>query len=184
MTGRFKNKKTVVKSIGKDEHGMPTINGRKVVTFRMVKEGFISELAGTEVKCEKCNHQWEIESDDSEKYLCHSCGWDSQKGEYDFDAFDSWQEKMGISEDVDIDERSKGRLRPAALLRRKAAMAGKRAQIARRRARTMKRRKPLSKLKKIAYKKAYLQVYDEFMKDLFPGIKKVNYLSQQAKDSS
>ena len=181
MTGRFKNKKTVVKSIGKDEHGMPTINGRKVVTFRMVKEGFISELAGTEVKCEKCNHQWEIESDDSEKYLCHSCGWDSQKGEYDFDAFDSWQEKMGISEDVDIDERSKGRLRPAALLRRKAAMAGKRAQIARRRARTMKRRKPLSKLKKIAYKKAYLQVYDEFMKDLFPGLKKSELSIQQAK---
>ena len=69
MTGRFKNKKTVVKSIGKDEHGMPTINGRKVVTFRLVKEGFIAEIAGTEVQCEKCNHQWEIESDDDEKYL-------------------------------------------------------------------------------------------------------------------
>ena len=37
LTGRFKNKKTKVKSIGKDEHGMPTINGRKVVTFRMPK---------------------------------------------------------------------------------------------------------------------------------------------------
>ena len=98
LTGRFKNKKTVVKTIGKDEHGMPTINGRKVVNFRMIKEGFIAELAGTEVKCEKCNHQWEIESDDSEKYLCHSCGWDSQKQEYDFDAFDSWQEKMGLNE--------------------------------------------------------------------------------------
>jgi len=34
MMGRFKNKSTVVKSIGKDEHGMPTINGKKVVTFR------------------------------------------------------------------------------------------------------------------------------------------------------
>ena len=179
MTGRFKNKKTVVKTIGKDEHGMPTINGRKVVTFRMVKEGFISELAGTEVKCEKCNHQWEIESDDSEKYLCHSCGWDSQKQEYDYDAFDSWQEKMGLNEE--LDEKSKGRLRPAALLRRKAAMAGKRAQIARRRKRTMTRRKPLSKLKKIAYKKAYLQVYDEFMKDLFPGLKKSELSIQQAK---
>ena len=181
MTGRFKNKKTVVKSIGKDEHGMPTINGRKVVTFRMVKEGFISELAGTAVKCEKCNHQWEIESDDDEKYLCHSCGWDSQKQEYDFDAFDSWREKMGISEDVDIDERSKGKLRPADKLRRKAAMAGKRAQIQRRRARTMKRRKPLAKLKKIAYKKAYLQVYDEFREELFPGISKKDLSIQQAK---
>ena len=181
MTGRFKNKKTVIKSIGKDEHGMPTINGRKVVSFRMVKEGFISELAGTAVKCEKCNHSWDIESEDTEKYLCHSCGWDSQKQEYDFDAFDSWQEKMGISEDMDIDERSKGKLRPADKLRRKAAMAGKRAQIARRRARTMKRRKPLSKLKKIAYKKAYLQVYDEFREELFPGISKKDLSIQQAK---
>ncbi len=38
MTGRFKNKRTVVKSIGKDEHGMPTINGKKVVTFRKTTE--------------------------------------------------------------------------------------------------------------------------------------------------
>ena len=104
LMGKFKNKKVVVKTIGKDEHGLPTINGKKVVTFRYgpkkpnVFDHYIVELAGTEVKCEKCNHQWEIESDDSEKYLCHSCGWDSQKQEYDFDAFESWQEKMGLNE--------------------------------------------------------------------------------------
>ena len=40
LVGRFKNKKLVVKDIGVDDHGMPTINGRKVVTFRLVKEGF------------------------------------------------------------------------------------------------------------------------------------------------
>jgi len=38
LTGRFKNKKTKVNSIGEDEHGMPTINGRKVVTFRTLKQ--------------------------------------------------------------------------------------------------------------------------------------------------
>lgn len=36
-SGRFKNKKTVIKEIGEDEHGMPTINGKKVVTFRTSK---------------------------------------------------------------------------------------------------------------------------------------------------
>ena len=185
LMGKFKNKKVVVKSIGKDEHGLPTINGKKVVTFRYGQKGpnifdhYIVELAGTEVKCEKCNHSWEIESDDTEKYLCHSCGWDSQKQEYDFDAFDSWREKMGIDES--IDERSKGKLRPADLLRRKAAMAGKRAQIARRRKRTMMRRKDIDKLKKIAYKKAYLEVYKEFMEELFPGKSKSDLTIQQAK---
>ena len=38
LTGRFKNKKVLVKSIGKDEHGMPTINGKKVTTFRILKK--------------------------------------------------------------------------------------------------------------------------------------------------
>ena len=38
MMGKFKNSPTVVKSIGKDEHGMPTINGKKAVTFRKATE--------------------------------------------------------------------------------------------------------------------------------------------------
>lgn len=33
-TGRFKNKKTTVKTIGEDEYGMPTINGKRVCNFR------------------------------------------------------------------------------------------------------------------------------------------------------
>jgi len=33
--GKFKNKKTIIKKIDKDETGMPTINGKKVVTFRI-----------------------------------------------------------------------------------------------------------------------------------------------------
>ena len=36
--GRFKNKKVFVKNIGKDKHGMPTINGKPVVKFRMAKD--------------------------------------------------------------------------------------------------------------------------------------------------
>ena len=37
LGGKFKNKKIKVREIGKDEHGMPTINGRKVVNFRLLK---------------------------------------------------------------------------------------------------------------------------------------------------
>lgn len=35
LTGRFKNKKTIVKSIGVDEYGMPTINGKRGLNFRI-----------------------------------------------------------------------------------------------------------------------------------------------------
>ena len=37
LTGRFKNKRTVVKDIGKDDLGQPTINGKPILKFRMDK---------------------------------------------------------------------------------------------------------------------------------------------------
>jgi len=37
LTGRFKNKKGVVKSFGKDDKGQPTINGKPMLKFRVVK---------------------------------------------------------------------------------------------------------------------------------------------------
>jgi len=178
LMGRFKNKKVVIKSIGKDEHGMPTINGRKVVTFRLMKEGFDVDLEDVEFPSdmpqdentleESCDKPMKGETEQQFRTRCFGINPLAQppKG------------LMRVGEDV---EESKGRLRPADLLRRKAAMAGKRAAIQRARRRTMKRRKPLAKLKKIAYKKAYLQVYDEFMKDLFPGKKKKELSIQQAK---
>ena len=88
--------------------------------------------------------------------------------------------EVDFPEDMPQDE-SKGRLRPADKLKRKRAMAGKKAAIQRRRARTQKRKKPLAKLKKIAYKMAYLQVYKQFMEDLFPGKKKNELSIAQAK---
>ena len=38
LMGKFKNKKVTVKDIGKDDHGMPTINGKQATTFRKVDE--------------------------------------------------------------------------------------------------------------------------------------------------
>jgi len=37
LTGRFKNKRTIVKDIGVDDLGQPTINGMKVLNFRIEK---------------------------------------------------------------------------------------------------------------------------------------------------
>jgi hypothetical protein len=43
LIGKFKNKKILVKDIGKDEYGMPTINGKKAVTFRIPKKEDLKE---------------------------------------------------------------------------------------------------------------------------------------------
>ncbi len=37
LTGKFKNKRTVVKEIGKDEHGHPTVNGKSILRFKIEK---------------------------------------------------------------------------------------------------------------------------------------------------
>jgi hypothetical protein len=37
LRGKFKNKKTIVKKIGKDKHG-PTINDKPALSFRLTKE--------------------------------------------------------------------------------------------------------------------------------------------------
>ena len=44
LMGKFKNKKVVVKNIGEDEWGMPTINGKKAVTFRIPKKDTLKEM--------------------------------------------------------------------------------------------------------------------------------------------
>lgn len=52
--GRFKNKKIIVKSIGKDIHGQPTINGKPLLKVRiaklMNKESILKEYIDTEIR--------------------------------------------------------------------------------------------------------------------------------------
>ena len=97
LGGKFKNKRIVVKTIGKNEKGDITINGKAILRIRVIEEGTLVELAGTEIKCEKCNHQWEIEADDIGKYLCHNCGWDSHKQKLDIAGLYKWKESNSMS---------------------------------------------------------------------------------------
>lgn len=43
LTGRFKNKKTVIKTISFDDYGMPLVNGKPICNFRMLPK----KLGGT-----------------------------------------------------------------------------------------------------------------------------------------
>ena len=37
LTGKFKNKRTIVKEIGIDENGHPTVNGKSILKFKVEK---------------------------------------------------------------------------------------------------------------------------------------------------
>jgi hypothetical protein len=84
LMGKFKNKKIVVKSIGEDEYGMPTINGKKATTFRIPKkdENIIKEESGIWSIPNDGNsvtgYQWNKDWDDYDKakyYLQGLTGW-------------------------------------------------------------------------------------------------------------
>ena len=38
LGGKYKNKRIVVKTIGKDENGQPTINGKPLLNYRIEKQ--------------------------------------------------------------------------------------------------------------------------------------------------
>jgi len=48
LTGKFRNKKVVVKDFGTDEKGQPTINGKAILKFRIKKliKEILNELYG------------------------------------------------------------------------------------------------------------------------------------------
>lgn len=38
LRGKFRNKKVIVKSIGVDEYGSPTVNGKSILSIRLVQK--------------------------------------------------------------------------------------------------------------------------------------------------
>tara|TARA_R100000030_G_scaffold19986_1_gene14262 strand:- start:58 stop:288 length:231 start_codon:yes stop_codon:yes gene_type:complete len=56
LTGRFKNKKVVVKEFGVDDKGQPTVNGRPMLKFRIEKliprskEDQVTEIINKNIK--------------------------------------------------------------------------------------------------------------------------------------
>ena len=91
LMGKFKNKKTTVKDIGKDDWGMPTINGKKATTFRIPKgekrnpqSVFEAEVPSTSedesdmIICDNCGHDWYKSEGGNAMYICHVCGHDNQ----------------------------------------------------------------------------------------------------------
>ena len=43
------------------------------------------------MECKKCSWKWEIEKDDTNPYLCHCCGYDSELNRYDIPNLKKWQ---------------------------------------------------------------------------------------------
>jgi len=69
----------------------------------LLTEKQADRIFNDKIECKKCEHSWKKEDDDSHPYLCHDCGWDQKKKEYDKEnLFKFWKNKLSKKE---IDEK-------------------------------------------------------------------------------
>ena len=76
LGGKFKNKRIVVKSIGKNEKGDITINNKPLLKFRLLPK--VDEaVVGDKIECDKCTWSWKIKDGGDDLHTCHKCGHDN-----------------------------------------------------------------------------------------------------------
>jgi len=78
LGGKFKNKRIVVKSIGKNEKGDITINGRPLLKYRIIDKVEESVLAD-KIECDNCGWTWMKKDGGDDLYICHKCGHDNEE---------------------------------------------------------------------------------------------------------
>ena len=80
LGGKFKNKRIVVKSIGKNEKGDITINNKPLMKFRILPK--LDETSiGAKIECGNCGWYWRVEDGGDDLYICHKCGNDNEAQE-------------------------------------------------------------------------------------------------------
>ena len=80
LGGKFKNKRIVVKSIGKNEKGDITINNKPLLKFRILPK-LKEESIGAKIECGNCGWDWRVEDGGDDLYICHKCGNDNEAQE-------------------------------------------------------------------------------------------------------
>lgn len=78
LGGKFKNKRIVVKSIGKNEKGDITINGRPLLKYRIIDKVEEAVLAD-KIECDNCGWTWMKKDGGDDLYTCHKCGHDNEE---------------------------------------------------------------------------------------------------------
>jgi len=72
LGGKFKNKRVVVKEIGKNEKGDWTINGKPLLKFRILPKEEVTEASKTCWKCGAKERKWGHRTVDGKDY-CNKC---------------------------------------------------------------------------------------------------------------
>jgi hypothetical protein len=90
LGGKFKNKRIVVKSIGKNEKGDITVNGRPLLKYRTIEEAVLAD----KIECDNCGWTWMKKDGGDDLYHCHKCGHDNEK----YDAADKSYKRLNVGE--------------------------------------------------------------------------------------
>lgn len=120
----------------------------------------LTENINHDIQCKNCNHSWNLETDDSNPYLCHRCAWDNLNNNFDYKSY--WDWKNSLSESI-----VKKPLTPLQRVQRKWNFQKNKKSILLKRKRTEIRKKTPEQLKKRAIKLSYNFVRDKIVSKLF-----------------
>jgi len=67
----------------------------------IITEKQSKKLHSRPVTCDKCEHEWVVEEKDKHPDLCHDCGWDNKKKEYNEKELFSFWKNQKIKQPVD-----------------------------------------------------------------------------------
>ena len=56
------------------------------------------------MRCQNCSWSWDIEKDDTNPFLCHKCGYDSEIGDFDMESLQKWEEENNHPFDEYVEE--------------------------------------------------------------------------------
>jgi hypothetical protein len=117
LMGKFKNKKVTVKDIGKDQHGMPTINGKQATTFRIPRGESVNEVGPNDWHFKAIMKMWDTANSFGRKKIgavvCNDPKADRndvarQLRNYGYKEVTHVTDKLGLDEKKNLNELTQG----------------------------------------------------------------------------
>ena len=66
----------------------------------LITEEQYKTLNETNVICKRCEHNWDVDKEDSHPYLCHMCGYDQKLNDYNLDELELFWKNYNTKEEV------------------------------------------------------------------------------------
>jgi hypothetical protein len=76
----------------------------EIKRMRQIMSVINEEKSHVSISCPKCGHDWMIDNDDPDPYLCHICGYNKLEGKYELDKLVKRKKESGLKENEEDED--------------------------------------------------------------------------------